>query len=68
MIKKVDKILVRGQTEQYPKIWGCFWSSSHFSDSRYPWTPPKFQKRCFGVSYTILPNFRQKYWQENFIC
>jgi len=57
-----------GQTGQYPKFWGCFCGSCHFSDSRYPQTPPKLQNRCFWVSYNIPPNFKLKYWQEKFVC
>jgi len=34
---------------------------------RYPPTPSNLQKRRIWVFYNIPPNFKLKYWQENFI-
>ena len=60
--------LVGGPRGQKSRILGVFWGSSHFSASQHPPTPPNLQKRCIWVFDKTPPNFKPKYWQENFIC
>jgi len=65
MIKKVEFFLLRVQLGK-PRISGVFCGSSHFSASQHPRTPPKLQNSSIWVSYDIPPNFKPRYWHENF--
>ena len=44
-----------------------FCRSSNFCASQHSRTASKLQNRCVRVSYNILPNFREKYWQINIL-
>jgi len=68
MIKKVETFWCWESIGAISKDLGVFVRSKPLTDSRYPRTLPKFQKRCCWVSYIIPPNFKTKHWQEIFIC
>jgi len=67
MIKMLTLYVVGGPKGEKPRISWVLWGSSHFSDSQHLPTSPNLQKMCIWVSYNIPPNFKSKYWQDNFV-
>jgi len=66
MIKKVE-FFCWGFNWENQGFREFFCGSSHFSASQHPRTPPKLQNSSIWVSYDIPPNFKPRYWHENFI-
>ena len=60
MTNDIEIVLVGGQTDQNPMIFGYFCSSSHFSPSQDSRTVSKLQNRCFWQNSKIFSDLLAK--------